>query len=156
VGEPRSIAEVLRDQPFTAGLRPEHLELLAGCAKNVHLAPGYVHREGDPADLFYLLREGAVALEVHSPARGGLVVQTIHAGEVLGWSWLFAPHRWTFDARVVEPTRAIAFDGACLRGKCDQDHELGYALMRRVAQVFTGRLAATRIQLLDLYGAKHE
>lgn len=153
MSEARSIAEVLAGEPFTSGLSAEHLALLAGCARNVALVPGPLHREGEPADAFYLLRGGSVALEVHAPA-GALVVETLHAGDALGWSWLFPPHRWSFDVRVLEPARAIAFDGACLRGKCERDHELGYQLMKRVAQVFTGRLAATRLQLLDLYGPR--
>ena len=153
MADARSIEEVLTGEPFTAGLAPAHLALLAGCAKNVGLVPGYIHREGEPADAFYLLRSGSVALEVHGPA-GGLVVETLRGGDALGWSWLFPPHRWSFDVRVLEPTRAIAFDGACLRGKCDLDHELGYQLMKRVARVFTARLAAARLQLLDLYGPR--
>lgn len=152
MGEVQGIAAILQDQPFTTGLRPEHLAVLAGCARNVHLTVGtFPITEGAAADTFYVLREGVVAIEVHSPA-GPLVVQTLHAGDVLGWSWLFPPYRSTFDARVVEPVRAIAFDGACLRGKAEADHELGYELMKRMARVFTSRLAATRLQLLDLYG----
>lgn len=155
MGEPHDIAQVLKDHPFTAGLRPEQLAIVAGCARNVGLPAGrYAFREGEPASTFYALRDGAVALELHAPGKGGVVVQTLHAGDVLGWSWLFPPYRWTFDARVVEPVRAVAFDGACLRGKAEADHELGYELMKRVARVFTDRLAATRVQLLDLYGAR--
>lgn len=153
MGEPHGIDVFLQEHPFTAGLRPEHLRELAACAKNVHLAAGARPMvEGGPADTFFILRDGVVAIEVRAPAGEPLVVQTLHAGDVLGWSWLFPPYRWTFDARVVEPARAVAFDAACLRGKIERDHELGYALMVRVARVFTSRLAATRMQLLDLYG----
>jgi CRP-like cAMP-binding protein len=149
----RTIADELREHEFTRGMAPEHLTLIAGCGRNVVLTPGsWAFREGDPADTFWLLRAGRVALEVHSPTAGGLVVETLGEGEVLGWSWLFPPHRYAFDARVVEPTRAIAFDGACLRGKAERDPVLGYELMKRVARVFTQRLTATRLQLLDMYG----
>jgi len=155
VGDVRGMTDILREHPFTAGLRPEHLDLVAGCARNVVLEPGkFVLQEGAPASTFFALRDGAVALELYSPSKGGLVVQTLHAGDVLGWSWLFPPYKWTFDARAILPTRAVAFDGACLRQKADADHELGYELMKRVAQVFTRRLAATRLQLLDLYGTR--
>ncbi len=155
MGELHDIREILRDHPFTAGMQPEHLALMAGCGQNVGLTAGkYVIREGEAASTFFALRSGIVALELYSPSKGGLVVQTLHAGDVLGWSWLFPPYRWTFDARVVEPVRAVALDGACLRKKAEADHELGYELMKRVAQVFTRRLAATRLQLLDLYGTQ--
>ncbi len=151
----KTIEDVLGGLELGRGLRPEHRALMAGCGKNVHFAPSsYLLREGDPADTFFVLREGDVALEVHSPERGAITVQTVHGGEILGWSWLFPPYRTTFDARALTDVRAIAFDGACLRGKCDQDHELGYQLMRAMAQVFTRRLGATRLQLLDLYGQR--
>jgi CRP-like cAMP-binding protein len=78
-------------------------------------------------------------------------VQTVGEGEILGWSWLFAPYRWHFDARAQQPTRALAFDGKCLRGKCDEDHDLGYAIYTRFMRIATDRLQATLLQLLDLY-----
>ena len=93
-----------------------------------------------------------VALEVQSPGRGALIIETLGSGEVAGWSWLFEPHIWQFDGRVVSSARVIGFDGACLRGKCEEDHELGYQLMRRFAGAVTERLQATRLQLLDVYG----
>jgi CRP-like cAMP-binding protein len=110
-------------------------------------------REGDPADAFYVVRRGRVALELFVPNRGALTVETIEPGEVVGWSWLFPPYRWHFDGRAVEPVRAIAVDGACLRGKCNADPALGYELMRRFSQVMLERLQATRLRLADLYGA---
>jgi CRP-like cAMP-binding protein len=144
---------VLADVPFFAGLRASELELLAGCAKNVHFAQGDVlFREGDPANAFYVVRGGSVALETFAPARGGMTIETIDAGEVIGWSWLFAPYRWHFDARALSPVRATAFDGECLRGKCEQDPALGYDLMKRFAQVLIERLQWTRLRLLDVYG----
>jgi CRP/FNR family cyclic AMP-dependent transcriptional regulator len=81
------------------------------------------------------------------------VLQTLEPGEIVGWSWLFPPYRWNFDVRALEPLGAIAFDGACLRGKCDRDPALGYTLMKRFARVLSERLGAARLQLLDLYGS---
>jgi|SoiMethySBSTD1v2_1073268.scaffolds.fasta_scaffold78002_6 CRP/FNR family transcriptional regulator, cyclic AMP receptor protein len=139
--------------PAFAGLAPPHLELIAGCATNVRAAAGdYLFREGDQADAFYAIRQGAVALELHVPARDAVIIDTMHEGDLVGWSWLFPPHRWEFDGRVRADTALIKFDGACLRGKCDADHELGYELMRRFAQVIIERLQATRLRLLDVYG----
>jgi CRP-like cAMP-binding protein len=109
-------------------------------------------REGDPADRFFLIRRGTVALEVSAPGRGALTIETLDDGDPVGWSWLFAPYRWQFDARTVGPCELVAFDGACLRGKCEEDHELGYQLMRRFAANVVSRLQATRLQLLDVYG----
>jgi len=148
-----SIDQIIGELPTFAGLDPAYLELISGCGINRVFEPGeYLAREGDPADSFFVVRHGRVALEIDSPARGALIVETLGEGAVVGWSWLFAPHRWSFDARALETTRAIAFDGACLRGKCDSDHALGYELMRRFAAVMLDRLQATRLRLLDVYG----
>ena len=144
-----TIDAVLRDVPVFSGLAPEQLSLLAGCASNVRFGEGEVlFREGDPADTFYVVRHGSVALETFVPARGAITIETLEAGEVVGWSWLFAPYRWHFDARALSLVRATAFDGACLRGKCEDDPRLGYELMSRFAQVLIERLQWTRLRLL--------
>ncbi len=149
----RSIPDLLTDSDVFSGLAGDDLDLIAGCGTNVHFDPGAsLAREGEQADVFYLVRAGKVALEVSVPDGGALVVETLGPGEVVGWSWLFPPHRWTFDVRAVEVTRAVALDGACLRGKCDEDPRLGYELMQRFARVMGDRLRATRLQLLDVYG----
>jgi CRP-like cAMP-binding protein len=149
----RTLAELIAAAPVFAGLAPEQLRVIAGCGANERAAAGtMLVREGDPAERFYLIRRGRVALEVHAPGREALLIETLHDGDVVGWSWLFAPYRWQLDGRALEPCALIAFDGACLRGKCDADHELGYAMMTRFAANLVDRLQATRIQLLDIYG----
>ena len=149
----RQLEEILADVPFLEGMTPERLALLAGCASNVHFDAGeVVFREGDQADTFYVIRHGSVAIELHAPARNPMTVETLESGDVLGWSWLFPPYRAHFDARALSGVRATGVDGACLRGKCDDDPELGYDLMKRFAQVFTERLHWTRLRLLDIYG----
>jgi CRP-like cAMP-binding protein len=150
---PRPLESLLADAPFLEGLDEPRLALLAGCATNVRFADGErLCREGDPADVFYVVRHGSVAVESFVPTRGPVLIETIDPGEVLGWSWLFPPYRWHFDGRALGVVRATAFDGACLRRKCDDDPELGYDLMRRFAQVLIERLQWTRLRLLDLYG----
>jgi len=148
-----SIEELLKEIPTFAGLEPRWLELIAGCGLNRTFAAGErLASEGEEADTFFVVRHGRVALEIAAPGAGELMIETLGEGAVVGWSWLFPPYRWSFDARAVEPVRAIVFDGACLRGKCEDDKELGYELMRRFAAVMLDRLQATRLQLLDVYG----
>lgn len=150
----RTLAEYLPEHPFFAGLDAGAMELVVGCAQNVHFAEGDVlFRAGSPADTFYVIRHGLVALEVHDPQRQTMVVATPGDGEVAGWSWLVPPYRWMFDGRAVSPVSAVALDGACLRRKCDEDPVLGYALMQRVAHVMYERLQDARMRLLDLYGS---
>ena len=154
---PQTLEPLLRGHKFFAGLEDEHLALLTGCASNVVFPAGtFLFREGEPATTFFLIRDGAVALEIAGAGRGALVVQTLGAGDVAGFSWLIEPHSWEFDGRAVERVRAVQMDGACLRGKCDEDLRLGYELMRRFAALATSRLQATRLQLLDVYGHAHD
>lgn len=143
----------LAESPVFRGLTAAQLELIAGCGQNTGFEAGdYLFREGDQADTFYLLRHGRVQLEIFAPGRGAVTIQTVDEGDVVGWSWLFPPFRWHFDARALDSVRAVAFDGACLRDKCDDDHSLGYELLRRFSPVMLARLQATRLQLLDVYG----
>jgi CRP/FNR family transcriptional regulator, cyclic AMP receptor protein len=151
----QTLEEVLGSHPFFAGLGSTAMALIAGCASNVHFAAGeFIFGEGEAAGRFYVIRHGRVALQVHSPARGPLVIDTMDDGEVLGWSWLVPPYRYFCDARAVTPVSATALDGACLRGKCEADPELGYQLLKRVTTVMYQRLQSARIRLLDLYGTE--
>jgi CRP-like cAMP-binding protein len=147
-----SLEKVLSAHPFFQGLSEEHRALLTGCASNVVIGAGdYVFREEQPADRFFVLRQGRVGLEIASPL-GPVTIETLEGGEVLGWSWLFPPYKSHFDARALTQVRALSLDGTCLRGKCDADPKLGYDLMRRFAEIVVRRLESTRVQLMDLYG----
>ena len=149
----QTIEELLSSHPFFAGLDADAMRLMSGCASNVHFPGGeFIFGEGEEASHFYVIRHGRVALEIHSPARGPLVIDTMDQGEVLGWSWLVSPYRYFCDARAVTPVSATVLDGACLRGKCEDNPELGYQLLKRVAAVMYERLQSTRIRMLDLYG----
>jgi CRP-like cAMP-binding protein len=149
----RTLDELIAQAPVFAGLDADALALIAGCARNVGFEEQeLLFRDGEPADTFYVVRRGRVALELHTPERGGLVIETIEPDDVVGWSWLFEPYRWHFDARAATPVRAIAIDGACLRGKCEDDKELGYELMKRFGHVMIDRLQHARVRLLDVYG----
>ena len=148
-----TIEALLHDVPLFEGLTPGEFELIAGCGSNVRFREGeLLFRDGDEADTFYVLRHGSVALETFVPARGAVTIETLESGEVVGWSWLFPPHRWHFDARALSLVRATSFDGACLRAKCESDPRLGYDLMSRFAQIVIERLQQTRLRLLDVYG----
>ncbi len=148
-----TLEPILKEHPFFRDFHPEHFRTLVGCASNVRFRDGEViFRSGEEANHFYLIRQGKIAIEVFVPGQGALTIQTLGAGEVLGWSWLFPPYRWNFDATAKDDTLAFALDGACLRNKCDENHDLGYELMKRFSAIFIERLQATRLQLIDVYG----
>lgn len=149
----RDLEQTLTEHPFLKGLNADNIRTLVGCASNVVFKEGdFVFREGEEADAFYFIRHGRVLVETHVPQKGPIIIRSREAGEVLGWSWLVPPFRWHFDARAVELTRAIALDGKCLREKCENDHDLGYEVMKRFAVIIAERLESTRLQLMDVYG----
>ena len=146
------LERIVREHPFFAGMKEEYTNLLAGCAKNARFEAGqYLFHEGDTADQFYLLRSGRVALQISAPERAP-TIQTVGESEIVGASWLVPPYRWGLDAKALELTRAISMDAACLRGKCEDDHDLGYELMKRFMPILIQRLQASRLQILDVYG----
>jgi CRP-like cAMP-binding protein len=144
----KNLTAMLAEHPFVRGMKPEHLAVLAEGAKEAVFEPGQiVFRQGDPANRFYLLVDGKLALESHTPGDGEILVQTLGSGEVLGWSWLFAPFVWHFQARAIERTTAFVLDGGHLLVACDLDKKFGFDLMRRVTQVVIHRLQTTRGRL---------
>jgi CRP/FNR family transcriptional regulator, cyclic AMP receptor protein len=146
-----SLRPILEKHPFFKDLSSEYLETLTGCAANAVFPAGkYLFHHEEEANQFYLVREGKLAVELHHPSRQ-IIINTADAGDILGWSWLFPPYRWHFDVRAVVETRALALDGKCLRGKIEADHNLGYELMKRFAQIMVRRLESTQLQLLDIY-----
>ena len=152
----RTLIELLDEVPALRVLAPEHRAAIAGCTRNRVYARGEaLLRESGPADEFFVIRHGLVAIETEVPGRGAVTLETLHAGDVLGWSWLLPPYRSAFGARSLATTRVLAIDGACLRGKCDAEPALGYDLLKVMAAVFGERLQDTRLRLLDLYGNGH-
>jgi CRP-like cAMP-binding protein len=132
-------------------MKPEHLAGISEGAKVVRFKAGeLLFQEGEPANQLYLIESGKIALEAHELAGGTMPVQTLGAGEVLGWSWLFPPYVWHFQARALEQVEVVILSGAHLLVAAERNHDFGYELMKRVAQVVIRRLQATRKQLLVL------
>jgi CRP-like cAMP-binding protein len=137
---------------FLRGLDRRHLMLLASGARPFQAGAGDVlAREGEAARAFYLIQSGHITLSARAGARGNIEVQTVGPGEVVGWSWLVPPHRWQFEARARDAVAGIAFDAEWLRNLCEHDQPFGYYLLKHMVIVLAGRLAATRLQLLDVY-----
>jgi CRP-like cAMP-binding protein len=144
--------DLLHAHPFLAGMTPHQLDRIARWGhRSLFHAGARVFSEGGKAERFWLIREGQIALDVHIPGRGDVVIEALGPGAVLGWSWLFPPHRWQFGATAVAQTLTVELDGAGVRGLCEEDPEIGRELYRRFIAVVVDRLQATRLRLLDLY-----
>ena len=147
--ENQDIQERLANHPFLIGMSAHHFEILAGCAKLAQFKAGEViFRAGEPANGFYLIESGAVALEGSVFDHAPVATDTVSAGEPLGWSWLFPPYVWHFDARATEPTTAIFSDAAVLRKHYDEDLTLANELFKRSSAVMVRRLQAARHKLI--------
>jgi len=153
----KTVSDALLAHPFFAGLNEDYVRLIAGCGENTVFKPDQViATEGDDANEFYILRKGRVAIQIHAAPTGTALLQTLDGGDILGWSWLFPPYRWSTEAKAIQQVHAIRLDGKCLRAKCDRDPAMGYELMKRFSQIMVQRLEATRLRMLDLYGkAEH-
>ncbi len=148
-----SISGRIQAHTLFKGLDEKYVKLLEGCASEVSmLRDQIVFRYGEQANRFYIIEGGRVSLDIAIPGRGIIPVQTIHAGEVLGWSWIFPPYQWQFNARALEETIAISFDADRVRYAIDTDHEFGFQMMVRFSTVMMERLQVTRLRLVDVYG----
>ncbi len=145
--------EAAKGQELLKRFEPQHLEKLAGLAREVRFTRNQViFREGVNPGFFYLILEGSVALEIIATGQS-VLFQTLHAGDAMGWSALIdADGGAHFEARALAPTRTIAFDGAQLRAACESDPAFGYRMTRALLTLVTERLDASRMQLVDMYG----
>lgn len=146
------ILATLSRHAFTRGLSEPHRKRLAVGARPFTTTSGeMLFREGELAQAFYLLTSGHVAIGTHLGGRGDAPIQTVGAGEVVGWSWLLPPFRWQFDARAEDAVAGLFFDAVWLRGLCEQDHDLGFHLVKHLLAVVAARVASARLTRLDIY-----
>ncbi|WP_340562241.1 cyclic nucleotide-binding domain-containing protein [Streptomyces sp. GSL17-111] len=133
-------------------LPPRGRERLLALGRPVRFPAGTrIFREGRHADRFWVIRSGTVTLDLHVAGRRPAHIETLHPGDLLGWSWMVPPYTWRLGAQAAGDVSALEFDAAAVRGVCDDDPELGRALAVQVAEIIGRRLQRTRTRLLDLY-----
>ena len=147
-----AIGSMISNHPFLEGLKPEHVAVLAATASEVAFDPGaIIFRERESASCFYLVTAGEIAIEAHGRAsQHDVRIDTVIANEVLGWSWLFAPYCWHFQARAVTAVEAVCIDAATLLVRCESDRELGFEVMKRMTQTLIRRLQHARQIVVEL------
>lgn len=154
--------EILRNimcaNPWFERLSEKHLELFISISTLSSWTAGkMIFKEGDRDHGLYLLLSGRVALDISVPTRGRVTILTLSRNEIFGWSAVLPVEMIrTASARTILDSEAIVFNATALREACDQDHELGYIVYRRLTNVIAGRLMATRLQLLDMYAHGEE
>jgi CRP-like cAMP-binding protein len=146
-----SLEQLLAEHPFLQGLSQRHLSRLAQCAEVRQFAAGqFLFREGEEAKEFFLVRYGQVAMEIFTSRRGPITIQTRQEGDILGWIGLPPPFQWNFDARAMVITRTIALKVECLLSVCEEDHELGYELMKRLISRIAQHFKSLKLQMVNL------
>lgn len=144
----------LASYSFFKGMKAEHLDLLSShVSKDNFKTNEHIFKEKEEASNLFLVLKGKVSIEMTSTEGKPFSIQTLKEGDILGWSWLIPPHEWRFSARAVEATEMLIIDGKFIREKSKKDHDLGYELFRRLADIFVQRLEATRRQLVEMYNA---
>jgi len=135
-----------------AHLTDEEIEFLESAAVDRLFTEGEIlFEEDEVADDFFIIVEGRIGLELVSPRRRPIVIQTLGRGDLVGLSWYFPPYRWSWRARAMDPTKTIAFDAATVRERCLEDRNLAERILQMVAREAVKRLHSARAQLLDLY-----
>jgi CRP-like cAMP-binding protein len=147
--ETATLEKVLEENALFKGLKEQHLRTLVESATIVRFEPGdVIFEEGEPAHRCYVIRSGKVALQLESYRVEPFTLMTLEEGDIIGWSWLFPPYRRKFTARALGVIRAISLDGRQVCERCEQDHDLGYELMKRFAQIIENRVEALSVHLV--------
>ncbi len=142
-------AEALSGHPFLHGMPRDHLVALADTARDITFPARYrLFEDGGRATRFWLIQSGHVTLDLLVPGQGRMKIETLGMGELLGWSWLFPPYRWSFGAVAARRVEAFEFDAPAVRACCEADPVLGYDLTQRLSRVLAKRLQATRVRLI--------
>ncbi len=144
------ILNELESQPFFEVLGKDFLQVLGKHARQRAINKGDVlFKQGDRADAFYLVRDGEMLIEIPAISGPSLEIQRLREGQILGWSWLITPRKWTFQARAEEDTHLIEFDGTAILAQCEKDPAFGYALLKQFSGLMSERLEAARRRMMD-------
>lgn len=147
------IKKLISEKPFFRDLKSEYIDILAKYATKSEYQPfDFIFKIGEDANNFYLVESGNVAIELFSSEKGIIRIQTVGEGDILGWSWMLPPYKWHFEARTIENTSLIVFDGKAILKECEKNQGFGYEILKRYMVVMAERLEAARYQLLDVYG----
>jgi len=146
----KKIATILSKQSFFHGLSSEFIDFLSGHAVERKLRKGEILFEhGQPADRFYLLRDGRITIEVPAISGPSLVVQSLGPDKLLGWSWLIPPYKWSFQARAEEDCEVLEFDGKAILDRCESEPRFGYEILKRFSSLMSERLEAARTKMME-------
>lgn len=146
---------LLKQHPFVQGLHDDYQNILQHLVvKETYVQNQVLFQEGERADRFFLIHQGELSIEILNPGQGLLPIQTVGAKEIVGWSWFFPPHYWTFHGRAKKDLQVFSLEGSSLKKECESYPAFGFELVKRLTQTMVDRLKSTRLQILDIYGIR--
>ena len=146
----QSIPEYLSNHTFFSGLREDFVTLLGQYVSTLEVEKGHIlFQQGERADKFYIIRHGRISVQIPALMGPTLEIQSLRTDQVLGWSWLISPYQWHFQAKAEENSMLLAFDGASILEKCEQEPKFGYELLKRFAALMSERLDVSRQKMMD-------
>ncbi|MEN8242444.1 MAG: Crp/Fnr family transcriptional regulator [Chloroflexota bacterium] len=149
----KELIKILQAIPWFQKLSDEHFKKISKISSIKMLSTNEVlFKQGDSEKSLYILIEGRIGLDIYGPVKGYIRVYTAEPMDVVGWSSATPVIRQrTASATAVLDSRLIAIDAVKLNQLCEEDHHLGYIVMRRLANVVAARLMISRLQTLDLF-----
>ena len=140
--------ELLRRYPYFGGISEESLKAVAMIADEKCVSGGTeLFRAGDAADWLNVIVRGEVNIQYELGSGEKRTVDTLVDGDILGWSALVEPHKYTAVCTASKETQLVVIHGRKLRELCEQEALLGYRLMTQIAKLLAHRLEGARVQL---------
>lgn len=153
MNQSQELISALQSIPWFQELAPALFDKIAAISTLVSYEAGQeLFREGDREGNLYIVLEGRVAIDMYVPGQGRIRIYTAEILDVVGWSSITPIVRQrTASARAVLPSLLVKIDSTRLNQLCQEDHDLGYVVMKRMVNVIASRLLTTRLQMLDMF-----
>ena len=145
----------MQDSELFAELTEAELSKLAPlCSEFVAVEGGVIFTEGRNASNLYLVAEGQVALQKairvpHATRSRRTTIVVCHPGDVVGWSAIVEPYKYTLSAVGWESSRLVSIEARMLRRAFDMYPEMAYKVMRSLSSVISRRLKQTADTLIS-------
>lgn len=146
------LTSTIKSIPWFLDLSPESIQRLSsiGVIRSFN-QDDILFTEGEQHPNLYIILDGKIRLESYVPGKGSLPLLVAESLDVIGWSSLTPVVRqMTSTARVIESTRLLCFDSETLMEVCESDCDLGFIIMRRLANIIASCLLTHRLHLLEL------
>jgi CRP/FNR family transcriptional regulator, cyclic AMP receptor protein len=144
------ILDYLKCHDFFSEFSADGLKFLSDCSAIRQISKGEIlFRQGEKADKFYVVRRGCISVQMPAVMGPNLEIQSLNKDQLLGWSWLIPPYKWTFQTKAEEDSELLMFDGTAILARCEEDSKFGFELLKKFATLMSVRLDAARKKMMD-------